>query len=146
MHEAYPSHCATCFSQPLFKFSFQKELNVSHLKGFLLNGHTKRFRSQTQRIKTNTVKTNNWYQKCFVQMITLRVCSETQKLPNWSHDRFSFTDSKVWTIWTAQLKLNKQYGRKVLLRRFHLIAIAQDFSLSVPFGYNNDGGERGKYY
>ena len=27
-----------------------------------------------------------------------------------------------------------------------LVAIAQDFSLSVPFGYHNDGGERGKYY
>ena len=69
-----------------------------------------------------------------------------KKLQNWSNDRFSFTDSKVWTIWTAQLKLNKQYSREVLLRRFHVIAIAQDFSLSVPFGYHNDGGERGKYY
>ena len=59
MHEVYPSHCATYFSQPLLMFSFQKELNVSHLKGFFLNGHTKPFRSQTQRIKTNTVKTNN---------------------------------------------------------------------------------------
>ena len=27
-----------------------------------------------------------------------------------------------------------------------LVAIAQDFSLSVPFGYHNEGGERGKYY
>ena len=27
-----------------------------------------------------------------------------------------------------------------------LVAIAKDFSLSVPFGYHNEGGERGKYY
>ena len=39
MHKVYPSHCATCFSQPLLMFCFQKELNVSHLKGFFLNGH-----------------------------------------------------------------------------------------------------------
>ena len=56
-------------------------------------------------------------------MITLSVCSETKKLSNWSHDRISFTDFKVWTIWTAQLKLNKQYSRKVLLRSFHLIGL-----------------------
>ena len=74
MHEAYASHCATCFSQPLLKFSFQKELNVSHLKGFLLNGHTKRFDHRLE-IKTNKLK--------------------LKKLQNWSHDRFSFTDSKV---------------------------------------------------
>ena len=112
MHKVYPSHCATCFSQPLLMFCFQKELNVSHLKGFFLNGHRPNDFDYRLRIKTNTVKTNNWCQKCFVWMITLSVCSETKKLSNWSLDRISFTDSKVWTIWTVQLKLNKQNSWK----------------------------------
>ena len=77
----------TCFSQPLLMFCFQKELNVSHLKGFFLNGHRPNGFDHRLRIKTNTVKTNNWCQKCFVWMITLSVCSETKKLSNWSLDR-----------------------------------------------------------
>ena len=108
----------TCFSQPLLMFCFQKELNVSHLKEFFLNGHRPNDFDHRLRIKTNTAKTNNWCQKCFVWMITLSVCPETKKLSNWSLDRISFTDSKVWTIWTPQLKLNKQYAERYCSETF----------------------------
>ena len=73
------------------------------------------------RIKTNTVTTNNWCQKCFVSMTTLRVCSETKikaKLVTRQNFVYSFQSLKNLI---SKLKLNNQYRRKVLLRSFHLI-------------------------
>ena len=71
------------------------------------------------RIKTNTVTTNNWCQKCFVSMTTLRVCSETKikaKLVTRQNFVYSFQSLKNLI---SKLKLNNQY--RVLLRSFHLI-------------------------
>ena len=71
------------------------------------------------RIKTNTVTTNNWCQKCFVWMTTLRVCSETKiiaKLVTGQNFVYSFQSLKNLI---SKLKLNNQY--RVLLRSFHLI-------------------------
>ena len=73
------------------------------------------------RIRTNTVRTNNWCQKCFVWMTTLRVCSETKikaKLVTRQNFVYSFQSLKNLI---SKLKLNNQYHRKVLLRSFHLI-------------------------
>ena len=121
MHEAYPSHCATCFSQPLLIFCFQKELNVSSLKGFFFNGHRPNDFDHRLRIKTNTVTTNNWYQKCFVWIITLWVCSETQKKAKLvTRQNFVYSFQSLNNL-ISILKLNNQYRRKVLLRSFYLI-------------------------
>ena len=71
------------------------------------------------RIKTNTVTTNNWCQKCFVWMTTLRVCSETKikaKLVTRQNFVYSFQSLKNLI---RKLKLNNQY--RLLLRSFHLI-------------------------
>ena len=71
------------------------------------------------RIKTNSVTTNNWCQKCFVWMTTLRVCSETKikaKLVTRQNFVYSFQSLKNLI---SKLKLNNQY--RVLLRSFHLI-------------------------
>ena len=71
------------------------------------------------RIKTNTVTTNNWCQKCFVSMTTLRVFSETKikaKLVTRQNFVYSFQSLKNLI---SKLKLNNQY--RVLLRSFHLI-------------------------
>ena len=79
------------------------------------------------RITTNTVTTNNWCQKCFVWMTTLRVCSETKKkkakLVTRQNFVYSFQSLKNLI---SKLKLNNQYRRKVLLRSFHLIDQTQN--------------------
>ena len=73
------------------------------------------------RIKTNTVKTNNWCQKCFVWMITLRVCSETKKKAKLvTRQNFVYSFQSLNNL-ISKLKLNNQYRRKVLLRSFHVI-------------------------
>ena len=71
------------------------------------------------RIKTNTVTTNNWCQKCFVWMTTLRVCSETKIKANLvTRQNFVYSFQSLKNL-ISKLKLNNQY--RVLLRSFHLI-------------------------
>ena len=73
------------------------------------------------RIKTNTVKTNNLCQKCFVWMITLRVCSENKKKAKLvTRQNFVYSFQSLNNL-ISKLKLNNQYRRKVLLRSFHVI-------------------------